>query len=73
MYRPKTARGIDAAILRCLLDERFDLWAVAALERKFGDRAVVTASLARLRRRGLVYEGAFGFVTASQAARRAAT
>lgn len=59
---------MDAAILRCLLDERFDLWAVAALERKFGDRSAVAASLARLRREGLIYEGAHGFVTATQAA-----
>lgn len=71
MYRPKTARGIDAAVLRCLLDERFDLWAVAALERKFRDRAMVAASLARLRRRGLIYEGVFGFVTATHVARSA--
>jgi len=69
MYRPKTERGIDAAILRCLLDERFDLWAVAALERKFGERAAVRASLARLRRRGLVHEAGLGFVTATKAAR----
>jgi hypothetical protein len=69
MASPETPEAIDKAILRCLLDRNFDLWAVAALERKIGDRAAVAASLARLRREGLIYEGVYGFVTATKAAR----
>lgn len=53
-----------------LLDKNFDLSAVAVLERSIGDRAAVAASLARLRREGLIYEeSVYGFVAATNAAR----
>lgn len=62
-------RAIDKATLWLRLDRNYDLWAVAVLERKFGDRAAVAASLARLRHEGLIYEGVYGFVTATRAGR----
>lgn len=67
MARPETP-AIDKAILRWLLDSNYDLWAVAVLERRIGNRAAVEASLARLRRRGLIYEVSYGFVGATKAA-----
>lgn len=68
--RPKTPAGVDAAIMRYLLNGDADLWAVALLERRIGNRAAVEASLARLRREGLIYERSLGFVTASRVARK---
>lgn len=70
MARPETPEAIDKAILRLLLDRNFDLTAVAVLERRIGNRAAVAASLARLRREGLIYEGVYGFVAETKAARR---
>ena len=67
--KPRTPAGVDAAILRYLLDGR-DLWAVTVLERRIGNRAAVEASIARLRRKGLIYEASYGFVGATKAARQ---
>jgi hypothetical protein len=69
MPLPQTPEEFDAAVLRWLLDERFDLWSVAELGRLLDDGPAVEASLARLRRRGLTYENDLGFVAASRAAK----
>lgn len=71
MPRPETPEAIDKAILRWLMDRNYDLWAVAFLERRVGDRQAVRASIRRLRREGLIYEGAFGFVAVTRAGRKA--
>ncbi len=70
MARPETPEAIDKAILRWLLDRNYDLTAVAVLERRVGDSSAVKASLARLRREGLIYESPFGFVAITRGARR---
>jgi hypothetical protein len=62
---------VDAAVMGMLLDDRFDIWAVAEIEREIGDSIATRDSLRRLRGTGLVHELANGFVMASRAARAA--
>jgi hypothetical protein len=69
-FAEQAPEAIDKQILHWLLDGNYDLWAVAELERRIGDRAVVAASLARLRRDGLIRELPLGFVLATKAADR---
>jgi hypothetical protein len=68
--RSSSPEEIDGAIMGLLLDDRFDLWAIAEIEREIGDPVATGDSLRRLRGAGLVHEiGSGGFVTASRAAR----
>lgn len=67
--RSYSPEQIDAAIMGLLLDERFDLWAVAEVEREIGDSVATRDSLARLRGAGLIHEIDADFVAATRAAR----
>lgn len=69
MPLPQTPDEFDAAVLRYVLDKRFDLWCAAELGRLLGDGPAVEACLVRLRRAGLIYEASYGFVGATKAAR----
>jgi len=61
-------RAMDSAVLTLLLDDRFDVWAVAEIERAIGDALAVADSLRRLQGGGLVNRLANDFVKPSRAA-----
>ena len=61
-------RAMDSAVLTLLLDDRFDVWAVAEIERAIGDAVAVADSLRRLQGGGLVNRLANDFFKPSRAA-----
>jgi hypothetical protein len=61
-------RAMDSAVMTLLLDDRFDIWAVAEVERAIGDPVAVADSLRRLRANSLIHQIAPDFVKPSRAA-----
>ncbi len=70
MRSPWSRIGRYAAVMGLLLEERFDLWAVAEVEREIGNAVAVRDSLRSLHGAGLIHEiDMGGFVMPSRAAR----
>jgi len=55
MHAQRSSEQVEAAVLGLLLDERYDLWSVAEVEREVGDKVAVADAIRRLRGAGLVY------------------
>lgn len=61
-------RAMDSAVLTLLLDDRFDVWALAEIERAIGDPVAAADSLRRLQGGGLVHRFTNDFFMATRPA-----